>query len=137
MALSVLWGLVAAPYLPRDPRASVARQTVARAGSAFIAEMGSRQVELPGSVKRAMDRFTGCGDLRRGFIRVRCTDCRSERLVPFSCKVRGICASCGAKRMAQQSAHLVDRVLPDVPLCQWVLSVPFPLRPMLSLDREL
>ena len=60
-----------------------------------------------------------------------------EQLVPFPCKIRGLCASCGAKRMAQQSAHLVDRVFPDVTLRQWVLSVPFALRPMVSLDREL
>jgi len=124
-------------YVPRDPRACLARQSVARTGVGFVAEMAARQVELPGSVKRAMDRFIGCGDLERGFVRVRCTDCRLERLVPFSCKVRGLCASCGAKRMAQQSAHLVDRVFPDIPLRQWVLSVPFALRPMLSLDREL
>ena len=57
--------------------------------------------------------------------------------MPFSCKIRGLCASCGAKRMAQQSAHLVDQVFPDVPVRQWVLTVPFALRPMVSLDRAL
>jgi hypothetical protein len=31
-------------------------------------------------------------------------------------------------RMAQAGAHLVDNVLPDAPLRQWVLTVPFPLR---------
>jgi hypothetical protein len=30
--------------------------------------------------------------------------------------------------MAERAAHLVDRVLPDVPIRQWVLSVPFQLR---------
>jgi hypothetical protein len=30
--------------------------------------------------------------------------------------------------MAERAAHLADRVLPDVPIRQWVLSVPYPLR---------
>jgi len=36
--------------------------------------------------------------------------------------------SCGARRMADSAAHLVDEVLPKRPIRQWVLSVPFPLR---------
>ena len=30
--------------------------------------------------------------------------------------------------MADTAAHLVDRVLPEVPMRQWVLSLPFALR---------
>ena len=30
--------------------------------------------------------------------------------------------------MADTAAHLVDRVLPQVPIRQWVLSLPFALR---------
>jgi transposase-like zinc-binding protein/putative transposase len=59
---------------------------------------------------------------------VRCTDCHAEKLVAFSCKRRGFCPSCGARRMAESAALLVDEVLPEVPMRQWVLSVPFPLR---------
>jgi len=40
----------------------------------------------------------------------------------------GICPSCGARRMVDSAALLVDDILPRVPLRQWVLSVPFPLR---------
>jgi len=39
--------------------------------------------------------------------------------------------------MAEVSAHLVDRVLPDVPVRQWVLTVPWALRGWLARDREL
>jgi len=49
-------------------------------------------------------------------------------LVAFSCKLRGVCPSCGARRASQTAANLVDRVLPRVPLRQWVLSVPYELR---------
>jgi hypothetical protein len=34
--------------------------------------------------------------------------------------------------MCGTAAHLTDRVLPDVPLRQWVLSVPFELRLLLA-----
>ena len=39
--------------------------------------------------------------------------------------------------MADTAAHLVDRVLPRVPVRQWVLSLPFGLRYRLAFDREL
>jgi hypothetical protein len=39
--------------------------------------------------------------------------------------------------MADSAAHLVDRVLPRVPIRQWVLSLPFGLRYRLAHDREL
>jgi hypothetical protein len=39
--------------------------------------------------------------------------------------------------MAQAGAHLVDNVLPDAPLRQWVLTVPFPLRMLLAKDAAL
>jgi hypothetical protein len=35
---------------------------------------------------------------------------------------------CGARRMVESAALLVDEVLPEVPIRQWVLSVPFALR---------
>jgi hypothetical protein len=34
--------------------------------------------------------------------------------------------------MCNTAAHLVDRVIPDVPVRQWVLSVPFNLRFVLA-----
>jgi hypothetical protein len=40
--------------------------------------------------------FLTCGVLAHGFARLRCADCAFERLVPFSCKGRGFCPSCGA-----------------------------------------
>ena len=57
-----------------------------------------------------------CGVLAHGFARLRCTDCALERLVPFSCKGRGFCPSCGGRRMTEAAAHLVEVVLPRVPV---------------------
>jgi hypothetical protein len=45
---------------------------------------------------------------------------------------------CGGRRMAERAAHLVDRVFPpDVPVRQWVLSVPHRLRYRLAYDHRL
>jgi hypothetical protein len=38
--------------------------------------------------------------------------------------------------MAERAAHLVDRVFPDVPVRQWVLSV-YSLRYLLAWDHDL
>ena len=83
---------------------------------------------MPGYVVREFEDFLKCGRLVHGFLRVRCESCHHEKLVAFSCKRRGFCPSCGARRMADSAAHLVDEVLPKRPIRQWVLSVPFPLR---------
>ena len=40
----------------------------------------------------------------------------------------GFCPSCGARRMAESAALLVDEVFPEQPVRQWVLSFPYPLR---------
>ena len=47
-------------------------------------------------------------------------------------KGRGVCPSCNGRRMAQAAAHLVDRVIPPVPVRQWVISVPKRLRCFLA-----
>jgi hypothetical protein len=39
--------------------------------------------------------------------------------------------------MAQTAAHLVDHVIPHVPVRQWVLSLPIPLRVLLAAQTEL
>ena len=71
------------------------------------------------------------------FLRVHCRDCGLDRLVPYSCKRRSICSSCGGRRMADTAAHLVDRVFPRVPVRQWVLTVPYALRYRLAYDASL
>jgi len=38
--------------------------------------------------------------------------------------------------MAETAAHLVDHVLPHVPVRQWVLTVPFALRYRMAYDRK-
>src|SRR5437879_2821614 len=54
-----------------------------------------------------------------------------------SCKRRGFCPSCGGRRMAELAAHLVDAVLPYVPVRQWVLTLPHRLRYLLAWNHKL
>ncbi len=68
---------------------------------------------------------------------MRCNECAHEKLVAFSCKRRGFCPSCGARRRAETAAYLVDRVIPRVPVRQWGLSFPIRLRLLLAAHPEL
>jgi ribosomal protein S27E len=90
--------------------------------------LAQKGVTLPDFVEQEFDAYLACGRLEHGFLRVRCEQCHAEQLVAFSCKKRGFCPSCGARRMAETAALLVDEILPRQPLRQWVLSVPYPLR---------
>lgn len=106
---------------------------------AFLREAASRTDGdgLPAFVEQEFRDFLTCGILAHGFARVCCGTCAFERLVPFSCKGRGFCPSCGGRRMTERAAHLVDEVLPRVPVRQWVLSLPHRLRYLLAWNHAL
>jgi hypothetical protein len=87
---------------------------------------------LPRYVKDEFDAFLECGILAHGFLRLHCGGCKQDQLLAFSCKRRGFCPSCGAKRMSETAAYLVDHVIPSVPVRQWVLSLPIALRVLLA-----
>jgi hypothetical protein len=91
---------------------------------------------VPSWVERDFRGYLRCGILAHGFARLRCTDCGHDRLLSFSCKGRGVCPSCNARRMAEVAAHLTDEVIPHLPVRQWVLSVPKRLRPFLHQTPE-
>ena len=52
-------------------------------------------------VKEVVEKYLNCGNPRCGFARIRCPDCAEERLVMFSCRIRGFCPSCHAKRVEE------------------------------------
>ncbi|MEK7703364.1 MAG: transposase zinc-binding domain-containing protein [Myxococcota bacterium] len=109
----------------REPEKTVLYQAVAEHLPAFLtsAEKGDRTV--PKLVRREVEGFLACGIIEKGAVRVRCPTCGFERLVACSCKSRsGLCSSCGARRMLDVSTHLCTNVIPDVPVRQWVITVP-------------
>lgn len=109
-------------YQSHRPEQTLLYQIVDEYYPAFAALMAEQGKELPGYVQREFEEFLQCGRLEHGFLRVRCESCHAEHLVAFSCKRRGFCPSCGARRMAESAALLVDEVLPEQPMRQWVLS---------------
>lgn len=103
----------------------------------FYAEAAHRLPNgLPTFVQSDLERFVACGDFGRGFVHLRCEGCEVDRYVAFTCKSRGCCPSCGGMRMTQLGAHLIDAVIPYVPVRQFVLTVPFELRAKLAFDSE-
>lgn len=92
---------------------------------------------LPSHVYQEVEAYLRCGILAHGFTRIRCESCKNERLVAFSCKKRGFCPSCGGKRMNEVAAHLVESVIPRVPIRRWVISFPFSVRYVLAYKPQL
>ena len=115
------------------PEQTTLYRLVRQHAASFIAHTeASTGAELPRFIKEEFDAFLECGILAHGFLRLRCGECGHDKLLAFSCKRRGFCPSCGARRMSQTAAHLVDHVIPHVPVRQWVLSLPIPLRVLLA-----
>ena len=115
-------------YRHHEPEKTALYPIIEQHLSALTGELTRQHGALPAFVIDEFRNYLRCGRLEHGFIRVKCDGCRHEHLVAFSCKRRGFCQSCGARRMIETSAHLVDHVIPDVPVRQWVLSFPWPLR---------
>ena len=121
----------------RRPEKSVLYDVVRSELETFLALADATGKGIPRFVERELRAYLECGLLCFGFVRVRCNDCGFDRLVAFSCKGRGFCPSCAGRRMADTAAHLADRVLPTVPVRQWVVSFPWALRFRLAYDRDL
>ena len=121
-------------YARRQPEKSVLHEVLGEHLESFLEELACEGRYLPRYVVEELRRFLPCGLLSEGFARVQCRTCGDELLVAFSCKGRAFCPSCCARRMSDTAAHLVDRVLPEAPYRQWVLSYPYPVKLALARD---
>ena len=133
---------MASPSVSYEPRAaaqSVLYRIVRDHLETFLAQAAQlRDGEgVPRFVEQEFRDFLRCGWLAGGFARFRCDACGDDRLIAFSCKARAVCPSCGGRRMTERAAHLVDHVFPDVPVRQWVLSLPHRVRYVLAWDHDL
>jgi hypothetical protein len=126
-------------YRRRRPEETVLYEVVQEHLATFLEllELRSGGKGLPAYVRQEFERYLDCGILANGFARVRCPDCGHDEVVAFTCKGRGFCPSCMGRRMADTAAYLVDRVLPEVPIRQWVLSFPWDIRLHLARDSGL
>ena len=103
----------------------------------FIAEREAEGRPLPDYIKEEFEAYMRCGIPAFGFLRLKCKSCEEEIFVAFSCKKRGFCPSCCAKRMVEAATHLTDNVLPMVPYRQFVISFPIPLRYWMHSNKKL
>jgi hypothetical protein len=131
---------LAAVYRRRDPTVTPLYPLVQHHFETFLADATAADPDGDGIPQWVEDDFRAylrCGILAHGFARIRCDACAAQRLVAFSCKGRGVCPSCNARRMVEVAAHLTDHVLPPLPVRQWVFSLPKRIRPFLPHDPRL
>ena len=120
---------VDAVFSRHEPEATVLYRVVQENWETFRANLEKENGRsLPTHVLKEFRAFLECGILAHGFLRMKCENCPHEKLVAFSCKRRGFCSSCCGRRMSESAAFWVDHVIPAVPVRQWVISFPMPLR---------
>ncbi len=90
----------------------------------------------PRHVLREFEAFLRCGVAHYGFMQTLCSGCKDRTIVAFSCKKRGFCTSCAAKRSFEKTDHIVENLFPEARVRQWVLSVPFELRYFMAKNTE-
>jgi hypothetical protein len=121
-------GMSCAVRQRREPEVGVLFRSVQAEWNTFVqrAEAGERVV--PRSCRREVEGSCAAGSSGSALARVHCDACKQHCVVAFSCKGRGFCPSCGTRRMVDTAACLVDRVIAEVPVRQWVLSLPYRVR---------
>jgi len=128
-------------YRPRRPRESPLWRLTEEHLETFKQVYDDRFAQSYGfwraEIERTLLAFLDCGDFERGFARVRCDDCRREFFVALSCKLRGFCPSCSAKRAVVWAEWLTEEVLEPVDHVHWVFTVPKRLRLFFLYDRKL
>jgi ribosomal protein S27E len=132
---------MAGVYRPRHPERTVLYRVLFHHFERFLAEYESRFEREYGYfrpiVKEVVERYLDCGNPKCGFARIRCPDCAEERLVMFSCRTRGFCPSCHAKRVEEWGEWMQETLLLDVPHRQVVFTIPKMLRVFFKFRRRL
>jgi len=123
-------------YERRRPEETVLYQTIAAHWPAFRERM-EESGGLPQFVVSEFEEYLDCGRLEAGCLLLECRSCGYSQLVAFSCKRRGFCPGCVARRMADTGVHLEQRVLPEAPVRHWICSLPWGLRALLGYDKRL
>jgi hypothetical protein len=119
-------------YERRRPEKTPLHRVISENLASWLAWRDAAERPVPAYVEDELRGYLECGILCFGFGRALCTGCGQGFVVAFSCKGRGVCPSCNGRHMAQTAAHLVDHVIPTVPVRQWVISVPKRLRGFLA-----
>jgi len=126
-------------YRPRHPERTALYQALERDFEDYVCFYGERYERASGPlrpvVRRSVHAYLDCGRPHGGFARIRCPRCRAEHLLAFSCRTRGLCPSCQAKRSALLAERLVEEVFLPVPHRHVVLTIPRALRGLIERER--
>jgi len=132
---------MAGVYPPRHPERTVLYWVLFHDFDKFLSEYENRFEKEYGYfrpiIKDVVEKYLDCGNPRCGFARIRYPDCRAEHLLMFSCKTRGFCPSCHAKRLEEWGEWMREELLLDVPHRQVVFTVPKTLRVFFKFRRKL
>ena len=96
-----------------------------------------RLAPIPPHIVAEVEAFLRCGLLDYGFTLLKCDACQTEVPIAFSCKHRGFCPSCTAKRATETAVHIGENLWPTASARQWVFTFPHPLRALMANDREI
>jgi hypothetical protein len=110
---------------------------MARAWPKIEIEYAINDQSIAPHVTAEFERYTRCGILEPGFVRLYCKDCQAERVIGFSCKGGGFCPACGSRRALQKADRIEREVWPRVKARQWVLTFPHKVRAWLLRSPEL
>ena len=124
-------------YTRHRPEKNLLYRTVQTYWPLFLKEQSRLGKSIPHFIRDEFEDYLKCGIPEFGIVRTYCHHCRYSGVVAFSCKRRGFCPSCCARRMNDEAAHLVDQVLPKVAYRQWVISFPYKLRFLMAYNQNL
>lgn len=133
--------MIAQAYRARRPKASPLWQCLSRHFDTFLEIYEERYQPRYGHLRpvipEVVRKFLECGDLARGFARVRCDRCKHEYILAFSCKGRWFCPSCHQKKVQLFGELLRGTILHPVPHRHFTFTIPKMLRPYFRFDRGL
>jgi hypothetical protein len=128
-------------YRPRHPERSAFYQLFETHFDGYVRAYEERFEPRSGPLRpvvvRSVEEFLSCGRLQGSFARIRCTKCRKEHLLAFSCRTRNFCSSCQAKRSVLFAEKLAAEILAPVPHRHWTFSIPRVLRGLFERERAL
>jgi hypothetical protein len=123
-------------YVAHTPQDTALHSLIRNNYLQVFADKEAQGIQFPFHIEREFGKYLMCGIPSYGMARFCCPCCGTEKFIPFSCKSRTICPSCTGRRTADTAKHLLEEVVPHVPIRQWVLSMPYVFRFLLATRPE-
>lgn len=128
-------------YHARNPKKSPLWQCVHRHFDEFVDIYPNQYAPnvdpLRPIIPEVIHKLLDCGNLERGFARIRCDECHHEYLLAFCCKSRWFCPSCHQRKVQTSAEFITQNVLFSAPHRHYVLAMPRMLRPYFQRHRSL